>query len=90
MAELTLLDARYDAAGDVLYVGHAGEAASRAVEDEAGIVWRYAKGGEIIGATVLDYDEAWRHRGGDLATMLAKRLGRPVREMAALIERVAA
>ena len=87
MGELSLLDARYDAAGDVLYLGGTGEAATRAIEDASGIVWRYGRDGALIGATVLDFREAWGHRTGDLAATLAARFRMPVREIAALLDR---
>ena len=87
MGELSLVDARYDAAGDVLYLGGTGEAATRAIEDASGIVWRYGKGGALIGATVLDFREQWDGRKAQLAATLAARFGMPAREMSALIER---
>lgn len=45
----------YDAGGDVLYINRRGEAASHAMEDQYGIVWRYDKDGELIGATIMDF-----------------------------------
>lgn len=67
----------YDSGSDVLYISIRNEAATRGIEDASGIVWRYASDGELIGATVLDFQDIWSERQTDLARELSRHFDIP-------------
>jgi uncharacterized protein YuzE len=75
MSEFRVL---YDRDSDVLYISTRDVAASRGVEDAAGIVWRYDSEGDLIGATVVDFDDYWGGpKRAELAKAIAKRFSIP-------------
>jgi hypothetical protein len=75
MSKVGSLNVVYDRGSDVLYISTRREAAVRGVEDKNGIVWRYDRQGELIGATVLDF----HNRGFDQTPRLAGELSRNFR-----------
>lgn len=70
----------YDAAGDVLYIVHRREVATRGVEDSAEIVWRYAENGDLLSATVVGFRERWNVQRRPLAKKIADHFDIPVAE----------
>ena len=87
MADLASIAIRYDPRGDVLYLVLRHEPAARAVEDAQGIVWRYAGDGRPLGATILDFRDAWAEQQGPLAEHLARGLGIGLAEAQATLAR---
>ena len=67
----------YDAGADVLYITSRIDPDTRGIEDALGIVWRYGRGGDLIGATVVDFRELWSGKPEALAEELAKRFDIP-------------
>lgn len=67
----------YDNRADVLYIVTRKAEASRGVEDAHGIVWRYGPGGELIGATIVDFVDLWSGRSEALADELAREFNIP-------------
>lgn len=72
MANINPFYVVYDAGSDVLYISRRREPATRGVEDPHGIVWRYGGDGELIGATVLDFNDYWSDRRPALAEELSR------------------
>lgn len=71
MTNIKSFNVMYDSTADVLYISTRNEAATKGIEDQYGIVWRYAKDGELIGATVLDFQESWSNKQSDLARQIS-------------------
>jgi uncharacterized protein YuzE len=76
----------YDARADVLYITVRREAAGKGVEDQHGIVWRYGRDGDLIGATVVDFVDIWGSRGDALAAELASHFDIPEAQALNVIE----
>jgi uncharacterized protein YuzE len=72
MSKILSFNVTYDADADVLYISKQHDVAERGVEDENGIVWRYARGGEVLSATILDFRDFWDARYRELAKELAR------------------
>lgn len=66
----------YDGRADVLYITRKSASGVRGTEDRFGIVWRYDQGGELIGATIMDFNERWFANQEELAEALAGRLAK--------------
>jgi hypothetical protein len=77
----------YDAGSDVLYIARRQEPAARGVESRTGIVWRYDREGELIGATVLDFHDRWAHKSHELAVELSRRFHLPTPQMRVVVDR---
>jgi hypothetical protein len=86
MNRIDPFSASYDAESDVLYISRNHEVAVRGVEDESGVVWRYDEHGVLIGATVMDFREAWLDRLAALSDEISSRFDAPAREIAAAID----
>lgn len=86
MSNRRSLDVLYDAESDVLYVSRRREPAARGVEDKNGIVWRYGDDGELVGATVPDFNGHWLHREPLLAKELSRRFRIPAATAKAAVE----
>ena len=71
MAKISSFLVSYDSGADVLYISTAKEAATKGIEDNLGIVWRYGRGGKLIGATVMDFREIWSEKSETLANEIA-------------------
>lgn len=67
----------YDRDSDVLYISTRDTAAARGIEDAQGIVWRYDRDGNLIGATVVDYQDHWFKRRRELTSALATKFDIP-------------
>lgn len=76
----------YDADSDVLYISRRRESATRGVEDQHGIVWRYGRDGNLIGATILDFHEFWAGRGDELAAELSRHFDIPIPQARVVID----
>jgi uncharacterized protein YuzE len=87
MANVSSFNVTYDADSDVLYLSKRKAAAARGLEDGSGIVWRYDRNGELIGATVLDFHEIWAGRSDVLANELSIRFELPVPQMRVVVDR---
>ncbi len=72
MSNISSFNVTYDRDGDVLYISKRKAPASRGIEDNAGIVWRYDSEGELIGATVVDFYERWFKDKDALAARLSR------------------
>jgi uncharacterized protein YuzE len=72
MSRINSFNVTYDRDGDVLYVSKRKAPASRGVEDQYGIVWRYDSDGELIGATIVDFYRRWFKEKDDLAVRLSR------------------
>jgi hypothetical protein len=70
----------------VLYVSARREAAARAVEDQRGIVWRYASDGSLIGATIMDFADIWSDKGEALADEIARHFDIPAPQALVVVE----
>jgi uncharacterized protein YuzE len=73
MADIHSFRVTYDRNSDVLYIATEQRPAARGVEDRYGIVWRYDRDGELIGATIVDYHDIWFSRRSELAGELSKK-----------------
>ncbi|SHE69110.1 Protein of unknown function [Kaistia soli DSM 19436] len=71
MNDISTFIVRYDRTNDVLYIATKSAPAARGVQDAWGILWRYAGDGDLIGATIMDFDELWGDRTAELAAKLA-------------------
>jgi uncharacterized protein YuzE len=76
----------YDIDSDVLYISTRQEPAVRGVEDRNGIVWRYDGGGELIGATVVDFYERWFAQQPLLADEISRKFHVPSPQAKVVIE----
>jgi hypothetical protein len=76
----------YDANTDVLYITARRTAATRGVEDQQGIVWRYGAEGDVVSATVMDFHDVWAARASDLAFELSKRFHIPRPQAQTVVE----
>ncbi len=76
----------YDADSDVLYISTRRVAAARGIEDEYGIVWRYDRHGELIGATVVDFYDHWFNRRPLLAGEISRRFHVPPPQAMVVLE----
>jgi uncharacterized protein YuzE len=90
MADMKHFNVTYDSASDVLYISTVKVAAARGVEDEHGILWRYAGNGELIGVTILDYRDLWYGRRRELAREMARKFHVPAGATERVLERVLA
>jgi uncharacterized protein YuzE len=72
MSNLRPFNVVYDRESDVLYISTRREPAARGIEDKNGIVWRYDRQGELIGATVLDFHDHWFNQGPLLAGEISR------------------
>ena len=77
MSKVSSFNVTYDRDSDVLYISTRREAAARGVEDSYGIVWRYDREGELIGATVVDFYDNWFNKQSQLADELSRRFHIP-------------
>lgn len=73
MNKVSSFTVTYDRDQDVLYISARRDAASRGVEDPHGIVWRYDRDGELIGATVVDFYDQWFSKQSELADELSRK-----------------
>lgn len=71
MSRISSFQVSYDKIADVLYISKRIEPASRGLEDEFGIVWRYGRDGELISATVMDFHDLWSGKKSELADALS-------------------
>ncbi|WP_341912832.1 DUF2283 domain-containing protein [Ferrovibrio terrae] len=76
---------KYDSRSDVLYISTRSAPSTRGVEDRYGIVWRY-EGGELIGATIIDFHDRWHDDQSMLALQLAKHFDIPAKEAEIVLE----
>lgn len=72
MSDIIHFNVMYDRESDVLYITTRREQAARGIEDKNGIVWRYDRRGELIGATVLDFYDHWFDRRSLLAGEISR------------------
>lgn len=72
MSNINSFNVTYDPDGDVLYISKRKAPAARGVEDKFGIVWRYDSGGELIGATIVDFYDRWFRDKDALAVRLSR------------------
>jgi uncharacterized protein YuzE len=72
MSRVNSFNVTYDRDGDVLYISKRHVPASRGIEDQHGIVWRYDSEGELIGATVIDFYHRWFGDKDRLAAELSR------------------
>ncbi|MCF6122504.1 MULTISPECIES: DUF2283 domain-containing protein [Mesorhizobium] len=77
MSRISAFEVVYDADSDVLYISRRRDVAARGIEDKSGIVWRYDRSGELIGATVVDFHDLWASRGDELASELSEKFHVP-------------
>jgi hypothetical protein len=77
MAKSVSFNVSYDARADVLYITARREEGSRGIEDIHGIVWRYGRDGDLIGATVVDFVDLWADKPDTLAAELASHFDIP-------------
>lgn len=77
MSSVSSFSVVYDADSDVLYISKRRQPAVRGVEDRNGIVWRYDRDGELIGATVVDFYDRWFEQQPLLAAELSRRFDIP-------------
>jgi len=81
-------EASYDKAGDVLYItAKENSFSTHTREDVYGIIWRYNKNNKILGATIIDFKEAWRDKIKALSARLIIYLGISVPSEVELMER---
>jgi uncharacterized protein YuzE len=86
MNKIKSFNVAYDAETDVLYISQRNDNAVRGVEDQSGIVWRYASDGKLIGAIIMDFLEIWGHNQSQLASRLSKNFHIPANHAANVIE----
>jgi uncharacterized protein YuzE len=72
MSKVTSFEVTYDAGSDVLYISKKKVPASRGVEDQYGFVWRYDADGNLIGLTVVDFQEFWTGKRSLLTQEMAE------------------
>lgn len=80
------LRATYDPSSDVMYLRVGAGGANHATEDERGIVWRYGHEGNLVGATVLDFEDKWSGDRSAFTRELASVLNTLPGEMSIVIE----
>jgi uncharacterized protein YuzE len=78
----------YDRNSDVLYISTPGVPASRGIEDNYGMVWRYDRSGELIGVTIIDFYDQWTSHRNQIADEFSKRSGIPERQAEVVFDRV--
>ncbi len=78
----------YDQIADVLYISTRRDVSTRGVEDSYGVVWRYDSEGELIGATIVDFDDYWHDKHELLAKELSKRFDIPQRQALTVLEHI--
>ncbi|WP_149343253.1 DUF2283 domain-containing protein [Neorhizobium sp. P12A] len=83
------LQTSYDKRGDVLYISRVRIPASRGIEDENGILWRYGSDGAVIGATVMDYCDHWGSHRRVLEAALSNGFHIPESEAKSVLDHVA-
>jgi hypothetical protein len=86
MSDLLSLVVTYDRRADTLYVTQP-IAAARGEMDEVGIVWRYGPGGELVGATIMDFGELWTGNQLELAQRLADAFCVPLEHALTVVDR---
>ena len=67
----------YDRRTDVLYISTRAEDGTEARMDKQGIVWRYTNGGELVGATIMDFYDRWYLHQPELADEISRRFHLP-------------
>lgn len=72
MSTINSFNVTYDRDGDVLYISKRKAPASRGIEDQFGIVWRYDGDGELIGATIVDFHGRWYKDKDALTVQLSR------------------
>ncbi len=87
MDRILSFDVTYDRNGDVLYLSTRSDEATRGIEDENGCVWRYDKDGEVIGVTVVDFNDFWTARMPVLAAEMSRRFHIPLPEAQVVLDR---
>ena len=86
MSNMKSFNVAYDETSDVLYISTRKEPATRGIEDRHGIVWRYAADGELIGATIIDFQDIWSERQTDLARELSSHFDVPQQKAEIVLE----
>ena len=78
MTNMTSFQVFYDRDSDVLYMSTKQSApAARGVPDALGIVWRYDSMGELIGATIWDFQYMWSTRHSELTRAVSTKFDIP-------------
>jgi uncharacterized protein YuzE len=85
MSDFKSFNVTYDRDSDVLYISARREPAARSIEDPIGVVWRYDRNGDLIGATLVDYGEMWYTRRAELAERLSRGFDIPVGQINAIL-----
>jgi uncharacterized protein YuzE len=86
MSSVNSFNVTYDQDSDVLYISKRAEPAARGIEDRWGIVWRYDKDGELIGATIVDFHFQWSSRRSLLTDEISKRFNIPEPQASVVVE----
>jgi len=71
------LNAMYDRDSDVLYVSSRSAAAARGVEAPDGIVWRYDHEGDLIGVTIVNFNDHWSDKRPELVREMSAKFDIP-------------
>jgi len=84
------LTTNYDRMADTLYVSarRIGKPAVAKEEDEPGIYWRYDSAGDLVGVTILDFEDFWRPKITELVAVLAQRFRIPYDDASRLLKQV--
>jgi uncharacterized protein YuzE len=78
----------YDVHADVLYISTRRARSARGIEDSYGVVWRYDGEGELIGATIVDFNEYWHDKHELLSRELSKRFDIPRKQAETVLDHV--
>jgi Protein of unknown function (DUF2283) len=76
----------YDIRADMLYISTGDRPFERASMG-AGIIWRYAAGGDLIGATILDFYDQWFGDPSELTNQLAYRFHLSEAQVKGMVDR---
>ena len=86
-SEQDILLVTYDSEDDVLYISTRKTPATKGIEDQYCILWRYDNSGALIGATVLDFNAFWwSDRRAKLTKHLSSAFAMPEIDVRALID----
>lgn len=80
MIDMPSFNVTYDKDSDVLYISSRKVPAYRGIEDAHGVVWRYDRGGELIGMTVVDFYDRWYLNRPELARKISEGFHIPERQ----------
>lgn len=87
MSDTRTFIVRYDTRSDTLYIATTKDPAAKGFEDDRGIVWRYATGGELIGATIMDFYDLWAGDSEHLAHQIADKFHIPEPQAQVVVDR---